>query len=190
MKMDTERTTDEQLMSRVRDGDEHAFATIMDAYIDRVYYVTRYYVKTDEAADDIVQETFFKVWKYRRRYSVEKLFKPWLFSIARNTCLDHIKKKKDSAFSSLDTEDTQFADTIVDTGDLPDEQVQKKEHSLLVSTLLDTLHPEYRSVVVMHDLEDMTFADIGVALNKPLNTVKSWYRRAMQQLQKTYRAPK
>jgi RNA polymerase sigma-70 factor (ECF subfamily) len=178
--------TDEQLADKVKDGDEGAFQELMGRYMKAIYSFGHHYVKTNEEAEDVAQETFFKTWKYIKRYKTGKPFKPWIYTIARNTALDYIKKKKAVIFSDLDSEETdaQFADTLPDTEPLQPELFERAESAAILRRALETLHPDHKSVMVMHYEQEMTFEEIAVVVGKPMNTVKSWHRRALTKMKK------
>ncbi len=116
-----------------------------------------------------------------RRYKKGRPFKPWLFAIARNTALDFLKKKRPHSFSSLEGEDgdVSFADTLEDSEPLPTEIFERAESKEKLERLLDEIHPDHRSVLTLYYHEELTFEEIAEALDRPMNTVKSWHRRAL-----------
>ena len=173
--------TDEALMLACKKGDDIAFQELMHRYISSVYNFADQYVRNKEDAEDIAQEAFFKTWRYVKRFKSGKKFKPWLFTIARNTALDYIKKKKPSLFSDFDDQETgiTFAETISDTEPLAPELFEQTELGAELSDALAVLHPEHRSVIVLRYHQQMTFEEIAEIVGKPMNTVKSWHRRAL-----------
>lgn len=176
--------TDEQLAAEAMDGNEHAFKALMERYIRNVFNFSLHYARNAEDAEDIVQDAFFKVWKNLKRYSAERPFRPWLFTIVRNTALDHLKKRRSIRFSEFDTpeEDMQFRDTLVDPEPLPPEIFENAEAASVLETALKELHPDRRAVLMLHYREEMTFEEIAVTMEKPMNTVKSWHRRALERI--------
>lgn len=176
--------SDEALAKKCKDRDEEAFKVLMNRYMRQIFNFSRQYSKTAEDAEDITQDTFFKVWKYIGKYAENRPFKPWLYTIARNTALDFLKKKKTSLFSDLDdTEnDLSFADTIEDVGPLQAEVFENAELSKKLLEMMNDIHPDHRAILIMHYHEDMTFDEIAFIVGKPMNTVKSWHRRALIKL--------
>ena len=158
----------------------------MRRYLKPIYNFVRQYLRAEDDAEDASQDIFFKVWKYAGRFKHGKRFKPWLYTIARNTALDHIKKRRASAFSELDDVENglEFEDTLKDEEPLPDEIFESVESSAMLDTLLDTLHPDHRTVLILHYREEMTFNEIAIVMKKPMNTVKSWHRRALGKIRK------
>ena len=98
-------TTDIELLEAYLDGDEQAFKILINRYTPLLYnFVAR--LAGRESAPDIVQEIFIKVWKNIRKFDIEKAsFKTWVFTIAKNTATDFLRKKKDLHFSDLDIDD-------------------------------------------------------------------------------------
>lgn len=178
--------TDEQLAELCRKQDHQAFQELMNRYLRPIFNFNRQYARAIEDVDDITQDTFFKVWKYIGKFKQGMTFRPWLYTIARNTALDHIKKKKAVSFSELDDNENNlsFAETIED---IEPSQIEILENDILSKNLsgkLESLHPDYQAVITLRYNEEMTFEEIAVVVNRPMNTVKSWHRRALIQLQK------
>ena len=173
--------TDEELVALSKEGDDLAFQELMRRYVKPIYNFARQYVRAEADAEDVAQDTLFKTWKYLKRFKAGSAFKPWIYTIARNTALDHIKKKKSVRFSELDNQesDMQFSDTLHDAEPLPPELFERAELANELREVLETLHPDHRAVISMHYHEDMTFEEISETINVPMNTVKSWHRRSL-----------
>ncbi len=170
---------DETLIKEYLDGDEESFRIIIDKYTPSIYNFSIRFVGV-EYAKDITQDVFLKVWKNIKKFDNKKAsFKTWVFTIARNTITDYLRKKKMVSFSSLDGVEESFESGIVDEVILPDEVLMKLEDRELLNNLLDGLPNNYKEVLILYYQEDITFKEIGEMLNKPLNTVKSYHRRAL-----------
>lgn len=175
---------DQILIQKYLDGDENSLKMLIDKYTSSIYNFISRFVK-DAQRDDVVQEVFIKVWKNLENFDKEKSqFKTWLFVIARNTTTDYLRKKKMILFSSLDKEEENFGESIEDEIILPDEALQKLQDKELLDKVLNELKDEYRTVILLHYQEDMSFKEIGEVLGKPLNTVKSYHQRALIILRK------
>jgi len=171
--------SDELLVQEYISGDDNALKILIDRYTSSIYNFSARFVGRDYA-NDIVQEVFIKVWKNLKKFDIKKAgFKTWIFTIARNTITDYLRKKKPILFSDIDKEDETFADNIEDEVILPDEAMAKLEDQEFLNKLLDQIPTKYREVLVLYYQEDMTFNEIGKMLEKPLNTVKSHHRRAL-----------
>jgi RNA polymerase sigma-70 factor (ECF subfamily) len=164
-------------------GDQRAFGSLVEAYLDRVFSFALRLSGDRAIAEDAAQETFIKAWKGMGSFDEKRPFRAWLFSIARNTTVDIMRKRKDVLFGSLDASSDddaeRFADGLPDDAPLPDIMAEGRELSVAVEAILARLGVEDRTIVTLHDVEGMTFSDISDIVGKPLNTVKSRYRRAL-----------
>lgn len=176
--------TDEELIQKHRSGDTEAFPELMKRWIAPVFRFVRPYAETDDVAEDIVQDSFIKAWKHLRRFDDAQRWKPWIFAIARNCALDHIKKKRPTLFSSLDTDDEgiSFSETLEDAAPLAAELFERSEDVRALAAALGSLRPVYASVLMLHYHQELTFEEIAAIMAVPMNTVKSWHRRALGKL--------
>ncbi len=184
--MSLPETTDYALIERSRAGEDQAFEELMRRYLQSVWYFARQYAKLEADTEDIVQDTFFKVWKNLKRFDPSKPFRPWLYTIARNTALDYLKKRRAFSFSDMDPDDSElsFEDTLESTEPTPLDIFEQKANQSILDESLEILHPEHRAVMIMHYQDGLTFEEIAVVVAKPMNTVKSWHRRALSKLKK------
>ena len=173
---------DAQLVSETILGKQGSFETLVTRYTTPIYNFAFRLTGNTQTAEDITQETFVKVWKNIKKYNSSQVFRAWIFTIARNTATDHLRKKATIPFSLLGGEDQEFEDTLSDETILPDEMFAKIEDAKVLETFLEALPPDYRTVIILHYQENMTFDEIGKVLQKPLNTVKSHHRRALEKL--------
>lgn len=173
--------SDTKLIEEYFDGNEKALGKLIARHMTMVYGFVFRMVGNQEEALDIVQETFVKVWKHLKKFNLERNFKTWVLSIARNSAIDYFRKRKDLKFSQLDDSDGEvlFSDSLKDLSPLPDELFEKKELGEFVRGALEKLTPARREVILLHDYSDLTFEEIAEILKKPMNTVKSDYRRAI-----------
>jgi len=189
--------TDQELIAVYRDGDDAAFDQLIERYVPMVQnFVTRLAgnLPGDDVLD-IVQETFLKAWKNFKKYDDKHLFKTWLLTIARNSLIDMFRKKKPMLFSSLDrtsadAEDVQdFGSQIPDDQLLPDQVFEQAELQTKLARLMDDLSIDARTIILLHHVDELSLSEVSEVLKKPLNTVKSIYRRALLQLRKRLSAP-
>ncbi|MCX6736293.1 MAG: sigma-70 family RNA polymerase sigma factor [Candidatus Parcubacteria bacterium] len=182
---------DRQLIASAIVGDDDAFAFLVHRHLPAVYNFA-YRFGGKEEADDIAQETFFKIWKNLKKFRPEENFKTWMFSIARNTTIDHMRKKRDITFSNFENADGEnfFEETLTDTEPLADEIFARAEKEKHLEKFLAELPPLYREVLILHYQNNFTFEEIGQILKKPIHTVKSQHRRALEQLRGLFSAPK
>jgi RNA polymerase sigma-70 factor (ECF subfamily) len=124
------------------------------------------------------------MWRSLKKYRPGENFKTWLFTIARNTAYDHLRKKKNFSFSDFDKEDVNFEENLSDTEPLADEIFALAESKELLAQTMSELSPQFREVLILHYNHELTFDEIGKILDEPLNTVKSRHRRAIEALRK------
>ena len=181
--------TDEQLISDYLEGDEIALSVLVDRYLSDLCSFAYALTRDIQSAEDIAQEAFVKAWKNMRTFVPGNSFRGWLFGIARNTALDLLRKRKDIAFSAFETRDGNNAllETVADTQPLPDELFVQAEDARYVTVLLEQINPQYREILSLRHTSNMTFAEIGQVVGRPLHTVKSQYRRAIAALQRVAR---
>ncbi len=179
---------DAKLVAYFMSGDGDSFAALVDRHMPMVYkFVYRYAGNTD-AANDIVQDVFIKVWKNIKKFDAQKNFKTWLLTIAKNTALDAVKKKKAVLFSKIEEGEGADLDTFlapyVEGPELPDAVFLKKQDGAELEDALQKLSPSYRNVLMLRYAEHMKFREVAEMLQEPIDTIKSKHRRALIQLRR------
>ena len=177
---------DKKLIEEYKKGDKKSLEVLFGRYLKPVYsFVFRYIGGNREEAENIVQETFLKAWKNLGKFDASKSFKTWIFSIAKNSATDWLRKKKPLVFSQFETEEGNIlADNLKDESPLPDELFAKKELAELASRAVMELSPQYRAVMFLHYNDHFTLEETAEILGEPVNTVKSRHRRAIICLKK------
>jgi len=178
---------DAALVASFIKGGGESFAALVDRHMPMVYRFAYRYVGDADMANDIVQEVFIKVWKNIKRFDPQRNFKTWLLTIAKNTALDVVKKKKAVLFSKVEEGETDldaFLAPYVEGPDLPDELLQRAQTKADLDRMLTELNPSYRSVLLLRYVEHLKFREIAETLQEPIDTIKSKHRRALIQLRK------
>lgn len=165
--------TDQQLVKRYLKGEEVALEVLIKRYLKPVFGFVFRNIGNEEAAQDITQEVFVKVWKNIKKFDCEKSFKSWIFTIAKNSSIDFLRQKKQTL---------PLKEDIV--GEKSDFQENMENISLArkIHLSLNELSPSYRLVILLKTESNLTFREIAKELNEPLNTIKSRYRRALSLL--------
>lgn len=177
--------TDEQLATAAAHGDNPALEALIARFLKPVYGFAYGFVHNRTDAQDIAQEVFVKVWKNMHTFDSSKPFKPWLYRIAKNTCLDFVKKKSSIPFSAFDTEGGNWlTDTLADPALQPDAIVEQSLRAGQLASAVKSLDPKYANVISLHDTQGLRFREIAQMTHTSLNTVKSRYRRALEALKK------
>ena len=165
---------DAALVADYRAGDQAAFELLVARHLGPVHHFITRLTSDREIANDLAQEVFVKVWRAIDRFDDTHRFTTWLYTIARRTVIDWSRKRRPVLFSALTDPEGEAAELqIPDDAPLPDEQFATKATRTLVETALQELPPRYREVLILHYLEQLSFAEIGIILQAPTHTVKS-----------------
>ena len=174
--------SDRELMAQTCRGNRHALTILVKRYEKPLYnYILR--MSGQHAnAEDLFQETWLKVFRFRDKYNAELAFKPWLYQIATNVCRDWGRKKGRAQEVSLDSvEATQPAPVR----DNPQHKTQQNELAQALKDAVDALPEKQRAVFWMSRYEELSYEAIAQALEVPLGTVKSRMNHAVRQLRAT-----
>ena len=181
--------SDEDLMLSCRDGDEGAFEVLYHRYEKPIFSFIYRIVMSAADAEELCQETFFKVVRAKKKYQVSGKFKTWLFRIALNLCHDRLRRMKfrshislDAPVFSQDSQDLQLQKPITDTSSDPVKYVEKDEMKTLVRQAFTMLPEKERTVVILKEYHALKFSEIADILNCPVGTVKSLNHRGHQKL--------
>jgi RNA polymerase sigma-70 factor (ECF subfamily) len=173
--------SDEQLVTAYKAGREGAFTELVARHIDGLYGFAFRLTGSREAAEDIVQDSSVKAWRSIDRFREGERWKTWIYAIARNTAIDHLRKKRSLSFSDLElaSGDNPVVDNLEGDEPLPNELAMRIEDKQLMERALADLSPLYREVLYLYYYEDMTLAEVATLLDRPIDTVKSQHRRGL-----------
>ncbi|MFA6252312.1 MAG: sigma-70 family RNA polymerase sigma factor [Candidatus Paceibacterota bacterium] len=176
-----DNSSDEKLVEFFLSGEKESFEVLVFRYFKIIYNFCYRYVGDQNIAEDITQETFVKVWKNISRFDKSKKFKTWIFQIAKNTCIDYLRKKKSIPFSNFENEDGEnvFVDNFADNAPLPDEIFRRKDLSDFLERVIGELPVNHKMVILMRYKDELTFKEISEILNESIDTIKSRYRRGI-----------
>jgi len=144
-------------------------------------------VHNNEEAQDLVQETFIKAFGSLKSYNPNYRFTTWLYKIAANSSIDHIRKKKINAFSldrPIETEEGVVNIDVADMSYNPERDLSDKQKQVSITTAIEALPDKYKQVIIMRHQEDQSYEDIAKALRVPVGTVKARIFRARELLKK------
>jgi RNA polymerase sigma factor (sigma-70 family) len=168
-------------------GDQKAYAELMQRYRDSVYFMLLKMVNNKDDADDLTIEAFGKAFKRLSQYTPNFAFSTWLFKIATNNCIDHIRKKKNNTFSIdkpfQDDEGGEMTMDLRSEQPDPEEKVMKKQKVMLMREVVEKLKPRYKMLIEMRYFEELSYEEIAEKLELPLGTVKAQLFRAREFLQ-------
>jgi RNA polymerase sigma-70 factor, ECF subfamily len=187
--LDYTTLTDQQVVRLARDGSERAYRELIGRYQRPVFSLIYRLVRDREKAEDLAQDTFIKVLNAIDRYNPEFKFSSWIFKIAHNTSLDHLRRKTPETLS-LDgspharTESEIEASVITpESGDAnPEQFTLNRELGSQIEGAMGTLRAEYRTAIVLCHVEGRPYEEIAEIMDVPLGTVKTYIHRGRKEL--------
>lgn len=186
---------DVQRMLRAKEGDDEAFAELVKTYQDRLINIFFHLVDSREAAEDLAQDVFLRIYRARRGYTPTARFSTWLFRIANNLASNRRRdegRRKEVTIGGSESgplgprPQEQLA--LEKSGLQPARQLDRQELQQLVRQALETLNERQRMAVLLHKFEDMSYSDIAAAMDLTPPAVKSLLSRARENL-RTYLEP-
>jgi RNA polymerase sigma factor (sigma-70 family) len=181
-----DRHQDLKTIRRCKRGEEAAFAEILDRYRGAIYNLCYRMTRNAEDARDLGQEVFIKVFSLLDRFDEHYAFSSWLFRIATNHCIDHLRRNR-LRFMSLDgavgPDGEEFELQLPDTGPEPDTVLQRKEAMARLEEVIDDLPPHYKAITLLRHHQQLSYEEIAEVLQLPLGTVKARIHRARAQIQ-------
>jgi len=172
--------TDNELMELVRDGKVEKLAILFERYQTMLYNFFLRLTGNRAASEDLVQEVFIRILKYRAGYQGENRFVVWMFQIARNAHVDFLRKKKGEVAL-----DDQFAEAPSQEP-LPEERFEADQEAALVRRTLDKLPPKKRELLVLFRFQNLKLREIAELLDVQVGTVKVQVHRALKDLSRIY----
>ena len=172
--------TTEQLedwIAKVSLGDRRAFSELYDATSSKLFGVALRILNNRASAEDALQDTYMKVWRYADKYAANGLSPmTWMITIARNTAIDRLRRRRDADDVAAMT------DRLADGGATPEQTVIAHSEAARIVGCLDELEPARARAVKGAYLEGLSYADLAARLEIPLNTIRTWLRRALLSL--------
>lgn len=172
------------IVERAKEGEQAAYAELMDRYREPVYYMLLKMVKNTDDAEDLTIEAFGKAFNRLGQYSPSYAFSTWLFKIASNNCIDFIRKKRvyltsmDHAYSN-DNGDSVRID--VDSGTMdPEETIIKQQKVKMMRKVVSKLKPRYKELIEKRYFQELSYEEIADEMDLPLGTVKAQLFRARE----------
>ena len=180
--------SDQDLVLRVVQGDDEAFALLVRRYQGTVFNVAYRLLGNRSDAEDLAQETFIRAYRAMASFDLERPLAPWLKRITTNVCLNWLERQKTrpqttaSDLAGAD-EDEDPLDRFADPGNTPEQQLTGGEQTQQIRNALTHLPARYRVVVELRHYQDLSYEEIALALNVPVSTVKSDLFRARKRLE-------
>lgn len=183
--------TDQEVVAQARLGREAAYRELVRRYERPIFSLIYRMVRDRELAEDLSQETFVKALKAVGSYRPEYKFSSWIFKIANNAAIDHLRKRELATLSiegspHARTPDAMEATALQIGGRLPGplDQLEARELGGAIEEAIGRLRPEYQSCILLRHVEGRPYEEIAEMLGLPLGTVKTYIHRARHELRK------
>lgn len=176
-----------RLAKLAKQGDRGAFSDIVEIYKDKLYHLAYRMTGNRQEAEDIVQETFLRVYRSLDRYDEALKFSTWIYRICTNLCIDRLRKRKASYSLDADVsegEGTDWYSMLPSEEPTPEGRLMLSETQRRIREAIDTLPEKYKSVVILRYMHDMSLQEIGDVLDMPVTTVKTRVHRGREFLRK------
>ena len=190
--LDLTGVTDQEVVERAGAGGEAAYRELVRRYQRPVFSLIYRMVRDRELAEDLTQETFVKVLNAIDRYRPEYKFSSWIFKIANNAAIDHLRRRELDTLSLDGGPDAMTPDRVQATslqlGDGAESQLEELEARELgtqIERAIGALRPEYRACIIMRHVEGRAYDEIADVLDLPLGTVKTYIHRARAELRES-----
>jgi len=171
---------DNDLMMRVRDGEVAQLGVLFERHQNMLYNFFLRMSSNREASQDLVQEVFLRILRYRHTFRGESKFTVWMYSIARNAYADHFRKRKKETPVDIEALERTSADP------LPHETLEQEQEIAMLRRALDKLASEKREVLLMSRFQDLKYHEIAEILQCPVGTIKARVHWALKDLKKIF----
>ena len=179
--------TEQELVARAKAGDDEAFAQLMRDNEKRIYNLTLRMTGNPEDAMDLAQEAFLNAWRGLKFFKGDSAFSTWVYRLASNACIDFLRRQKrrqDISVPMPTYEDDDSQPDIPDDRFLPEQELERQELRRAVLQGLEQLSLEHRQVLVMREINGLSYQEIADVLDLEAGTVKSRIARARISLRK------
>lgn len=176
-----------QLVKLALKGDEAAFAELVELYQEKLYHMAYRMLSSKQEAEDVVQDTFLRVYNNLERYDENQKFSTWIYRIATNLCIDRLRKRK--PIYSLDAESSEYEgldgySMIPSDNRTPESELLISETQQIIHQAIDTLPPKYKSVMLLRYIHELSLQEVGDVLDMPVTTIKTRVHRGREFLRK------
>lgn len=193
--LDLANLPDADVVALAKEGRDAAFRELVRRYERPVFSLVYRVVRDRDTAEDLAQDTFVKVLNHIDRYRPEFKFSSWLFKIANNVAIDHLRRR---TVDTVSLEGSRYATTtdqveatsvrVAASQESPLEELESRELGSAIERAIAGLRPEYRACILLRHVEDRSYEEIAAMLDIPLGTVKTYIHRARHELREALEA--
>jgi RNA polymerase sigma-70 factor (ECF subfamily) len=180
----TSGMTDEQLALLIQQGDKEKFGLLMERYEQKLVRYGRRFLSSKDNIDDVVQEVFIKTYQNMKSFDTDQKFSSWVYRIAHNTFVNAIRKTSRGPLYIFDF-DTLISHPVYE--DPSAAEREQKEMKAMLDKGLDLLSDNYKEILILYYLEDLSYKEIADILRIPTGTVGIRLKRAKEALKKAYK---
>ena len=170
----------------LENGDTTAYNELLKLYRDPLYFMLYEKVSDKELAKDLTIESLGKAFNKLHLYTPTYTFSTWLFTVARNHCIDYLRKNRLTTISIdkiiLNSEGKASSLDLKSSDLNPEQKLEKKQRIAMLRQVVDSLKPNYRTLVKLRYFKEMTYDEIAIKLDIPIGTVKAQLHRSREQL--------
>src|SRR5687767_9196036 len=189
--LDLANLPDADVVALAQQGREPAYRELIRRYERPVFSLVYRMVRDRELAEDLTQDTFIKVLTHIEKYRSEFKFSSWLFKIANNVAIDHLRRRQLDTISMEGSPHATTSDLAEATSfelatqeESPLQEMEARELGSEIERAISQLRPEYRACILLRHVEDKSYEEIAATLDLPLGTVKTYIHRARHELRK------
>jgi RNA polymerase sigma-70 factor, ECF subfamily len=180
----TAELSDEDLIRRFQDGDIYAFDAIVNRYKDQLLNFAYRFLNNQEEAEDVVQETFLRIFRNKHAYRQIAKFSTWVYTITGNLAKTELRKRKRRKYvyitdMGFDDREYEIADAHANT----EKEVEGLFQEKYIQKAIQELSPRFRQVILLVDVQELPYEEVSKIMQVPLGTVKSRVNRARLKLQ-------
>lgn len=169
--------TDAALMERIGAGDRMAFTTLVDRHLARAIHFTIRHVQDKSIAEDIVQESFFKVWQHAHRWEPQAQFTTWFYKMLYHGCVDYWRKNR----RPMDNIDD-MSEIVADQAPIPEANMIQTQQRMMLNDALNHLPENQRTALLLFHQQELSQNDIAQIMNTSVGAVESLLFRARQKM--------
>jgi len=184
------REEDALLIARALKDDQSSFRRLRQKYHDAIYNLIYRIIRDKEEVEDLTQEAFIKAFTSLPSFNEEYAFSTWLYKIATNNSIDHIRRKKLHTFSidkPIESKDSDYSFELPDSGTGADQDMITAQRKRMLDEAIHALPPKYKQVIILRHVEEKDYQEIAKMLHLPLGTVKAHIFRAREMLYRALR---
>lgn len=189
--LDLANLPDADVVALALEGRDAAHRELIARYERPVFSLVFRMVRDRELAEDLTQDTFVKVLSHLDRYNADFKFSSWLFKIANNVAIDHLRRRQLDTVSMDGSPHAMTADAVeasrfdvADDAESALDEMEARELGSVIERAIATLRPEYRSCIMLRHVEGRSYEEIATTLDLPLGTVKTYIHRARHELRR------